>query len=78
MSQYPRRVLNSIYLIWDSAGRRLPLFVRAGTVVDIVPGQQIGSRLRRLLEPVRRHPGERPEAGRELGAQTFTKSALSN
>lgn len=41
MSANPRVVLSSMYLIWDVQGAVLPLFVRAGTVVDVVPGSKL-------------------------------------
>lgn len=40
MSQYPRRVMNSITVNWDkhANGNAAPRFVRAGAMVDIPPG----------------------------------------
>ncbi len=77
MSQYPRRVLSSFYLIWDVHGAVLPLFVRAGTVVDVVPGSKLEAAYGSgNLSPVI-PPGD-PKRTDQFGAQTFSKSALSN
>ncbi len=40
MSANPRIVLTGTYVQWDRDGT-LPLYVRAGTVVDIVPGSAL-------------------------------------
>ena len=43
MSQYPRRVLSDITVIWDRHANGVPLttFTRHGTVADIVPGSAL-------------------------------------
>ena len=40
MSQNPRRVLTDCYVQWGEAGTP-PLFVRHGTVADILPGSAL-------------------------------------
>ena len=78
MSQYPRRVLSNIYVTWDLCGT-LPLFVKAGTIVDIPSvtsplGLAYGgaANLSAVIDP------RDPKRGDEMGAQTFSKAALSN
>jgi hypothetical protein len=77
VSQYPRRVLTSVYVTWDKCGT-LPLFVRAGTVADIVPGSALESAYGGTgnLSPV--IPPSDPKRGDEQGSQTLSKAALSN
>jgi hypothetical protein len=77
MSQYPRRVLTGVYVVWDKCGT-LPVYARAGTVVDIVPGSALeaayggSSNLSGVI------PVNDPKRTDQFGAQTFSKSALSN
>jgi hypothetical protein len=78
LSQYPRRVLSNIYVTWDKCGT-LPLFVKAGTIVDIQSatsplGLAYGgpSNLPAVIDP------RDPKRGDEMGAQTFSKAALAN
>lgn len=76
MSQYPRRVLTGVYVVWDNCGT-LPLYARAGTIVDIVPGSKLEAAygLANLSGVI---PATDPKRGDEFGAQTFSKAALSN
>ncbi len=72
MSQYPRIVLSGVYVVWDLCGT-LPVYARAGTVVDVVPG----SKLELAYGGPSNLSGIVPVAQRGDGT-CWSKSALSN
>jgi len=82
VSQYPRRVLTGVWVpdgVWNHPGAApVLIWVRAGTVVDVVPG----SALEQLyggagnLSPV--IPVMDPKRSPDGGADTLSKAALGN
>jgi hypothetical protein len=43
MSQYPRRVLSDVLVVWDKHANGVPVttFTRHGTVADVAPGSAL-------------------------------------